>query len=696
MLFVALLAASNTVFSQQSEIDRLKASLQQDKVAESVVKTKNELSKLYINLNPDSALKFANEALVEARKLGLEREEVLAMSNSANAFAKKGREMISVDLNRDALLMLKSIKDDTLSAYILVQQGILFSHQADYDSALIMLFDALDIYEEVGDAKKLAGTLNSIGNVYYFTQKGSPQTEAEKYYTEALEMYLKLKDKEGLAKQYGNLGLIYGNRKEWPKAIEYSQKSLQYYKEVGKKTGIATSYVNLGYVYMETGNYTSALENLKQALEIRQSIGDRKGVAIATGYIGSVYLQKGDYARAKTEITQALELSEEIGLRVTVLENMSSLAEVEKQLGNYKVSADLYKQAYQLRDTLFNEELADKMNEIASKYEIIEQKDKIKMLEGLNTANENQMESVRHESEIKDAYLSGAIVILLLLWIILGVSYWAYRSKMKSNELLALQNEEITRQKEEIVDSINYAQTIQNAILPPASQINELLPHSFVLFKPKDVVSGDFYWTEKVENRIYFAAVDCTGHGVPGAFMSIIGNNCLMQCIKDYKLKKPSGILDKMVVLVLEALRSEVHTSVKDGMDMALCCYYPDEGKLEFAGAYNPLYLVRKGELIVYKADRQPIGNHDNRKPFTNHEVELEKGDSIYLFSDGFADQFGGPNDKKFSSKKMKDLLVALADKTPAEQHRQLEQTFVEWKGDGEQTDDVTIMGVMV
>ena len=257
-------------------------------------------------------------------------------------------------------------------------------------------------------------------------------------------------------------------------------------------------------------------------------------------------------------------------------------------------------------------------------------------------------------------------------------------------------NKEITRQKEEITDSIHYAQTIQRAILPPEKLLQKYLPDSFVIFKPKDIVSGDFYWTEKVKDRVYFAAVDCTGHGVPGAFMSIIGHNGLNRAVKDFKLTHPAEILDKLVELVTEALHAENQGEIKDGMDVALCCLDTEQRKLEYAGAYNPVYLIRDKEVLEFKADRQPIGAFEKRLPFTNHEIQLQKDDCIYVFSDGVVDQFGGEKGKKLSSKRMKEMLLSVVHLPMAQQYTELHNRFTAWQGKEEQTDDVTLIGVRV
>jgi serine phosphatase RsbU (regulator of sigma subunit) len=269
---------------------------------------------------------------------------------------------------------------------------------------------------------------------------------------------------------------------------------------------------------------------------------------------------------------------------------------------------------------------------------------------------------------------------------------------------------EVVRQKEEIeiknkhiTDSIRYAKRIQNAILPPDNYVKQLLPSSFILYRPKDIVSGDFYWMAKKNNLVIYAAVDCTGHGVPGAFMSIVGNNQLNYAIDVKKARQASEILDSLNEGVVETLREKGNekvglSGVKDGMDLALCIIDYKNMKLQFAGANNPLCLIRNNELIQIKGDKMAIGgNFDDELPkFTNHEIDIQKGDVLYTFSDGYPDQFGGGDGRKFMVKKFRELLLEIHQNPIEEQERILEEHLDEWRGKEEQVDDIIVIGVKI
>lgn len=274
---------------------------------------------------------------------------------------------------------------------------------------------------------------------------------------------------------------------------------------------------------------------------------------------------------------------------------------------------------------------------------------------------------------------------------------------MERTEEVVRQKEEVERQSRKVVelyknvtDSIRYAKRLQESILPADKRIRELLPDSFVYYRPKDIVSGDFYWFERVEDRVVFAAVDCTGHGVPGAFMSLIGHNGLNQAVKDKARSRPSEVLKDLNRIAYDALHKDREQYlVRDGMDMALCSFDPSRGVLEYAGANCPLYLVRGGEVLLFAPDKNAIGSFDlNGKSFTDHRIKLQQGDMVYIFSDGYADQFGGPKGKKFLYRRFRELLVEISAHPTERQRGLLQEAFNTWRGAHEQVDDILVIGM--
>lgn len=294
------------------------------------------------------------------------------------------------------------------------------------------------------------------------------------------------------------------------------------------------------------------------------------------------------------------------------------------------------------------------------------------------------------------AYFGYGIIFIL---IIIGAV------RISSNglkKIIAQRTKQIEEQKhileeknKEIIDSISYAKRLQQAILPDNKTIGEVLPNSFVLYKPKDIIAGDFFWLERIGNKVLFAVCDCTGHGVPGAMVSVVGANSLNRCVKEFNLTQPAQILDRLTNLVEETF-SHSDNEVKDGMDVSLCALNLETLEMDWAGANNPLWILRNGDLIEYKADKQPIGKFENRKPFTNHTLKIQKNDTIFLFSDGYADQFGGERGKKFKYSNLKELLLKYADASMDEQCKMFEDAFEVWRGDIEQTDDVCLWSVKI
>ncbi|MFO0321419.1 MAG: SpoIIE family protein phosphatase [Bacteroidota bacterium] len=299
----------------------------------------------------------------------------------------------------------------------------------------------------------------------------------------------------------------------------------------------------------------------------------------------------------------------------------------------------------------------------------------------------------------------------------LGHALLQMRNDLYENERVLEQKviertEEVVKQKEEIehktkeletvfkqvTDSIHYAKRIQEAILPPLNFVKKVLPNSFILYKPKDIVSGDFYWVDKKADWSYFAAVDCTGHGVPGAFMSIVGYNLLKDILNNSDARSPSEIMDLMNIGVANTLHSgSSENQTKDGMDMTLCAINYDTLELQFSAAYNPLYIIRDNELLQFKADKFPVGMFVGEKQnFTNNQIKLQKGDQLYVFSDGYADQFGGPKGKKFMAGGFRTLLSEMAKLPIDKQKVQLNQTIEKWRGNLEQVDDILVIGIKI
>lgn len=310
--------------------------------------------------------------------------------------------------------------------------------------------------------------------------------------------------------------------------------------------------------------------------------------------------------------------------------------------------------------------------------------------------------------------LIGSVIVVFLIIVLLVLSWRAYKRKQKDNTLLHHQKQEIetknktleeqkaviTHQKDiveekqkEILDSILYAEQIQRTLLANHSLVNEIIPDSFVYFQPKDIVSGDFYWATKKENRFYLAVCDSTGHGVPGAFMSLLNMTYLNEAINEKNMKEPNEVFDHVRRRLIENI---AQYGRQDGMDAILLCFEDKSDTVYYAAANNAPVLISGGVLTELPADKMPIGKGEKQDAFTAYRFDIKKNDVIYLYTDGFADQFGGPKGKKFKYKQLEDLLLSIHAKPVKEQELTLEKSFLDWRGSLEQIDDVCIIGIRV
>jgi serine phosphatase RsbU (regulator of sigma subunit) len=326
--------------------------------------------------------------------------------------------------------------------------------------------------------------------------------------------------------------------------------------------------------------------------------------------------------------------------------------------------------------------------------ELLQQGKKIQELTIKNKEQElkqNQFE-IQKQKQQKYYFLIGLLVVLIFASFI----FRSLRIRSRQNRIISEQKTIVEEKQKEILDSIEYALRIQTAILPPNKIIKQYLENSFILYKPKDIVAGDFYWMETINDLVLFAACDCTGHGVPGAMVSVVCHNSLNRAVREFGLTEPAAILDKTAEIVIENF-SKSEEDIKDGMDISLCAYNTKTKTLQWAGANNPLWLLQNGELIETKADKQPIGMNEDSRPFTNHTFKLNTTDTIYIFTDGFADQFGGETgQKKLTRKRFKDLIMSIQVKTLQEQGFTLDKFITEYRKEIEQIDDILVMGVKI
>jgi serine phosphatase RsbU (regulator of sigma subunit) len=687
---------SSISYSQDHRIDSLRTVLKNSKEDTNKVNVLNALAVSLQKKIPEQSLDYAQQSLKLAEDLDYKR-------GMSNAFHTLGSiKYYTGDYDKALEYLFKDIvvsrkMGDSIgigTSYNTI--GNIHAQRGEYDQAQEYYFKSLTIKEAFGDKKGMASCYGNIGNINYFK---SNYPKAIEFYTKDLKLFEELGDKKGMADSYNNIGLIYANQNELNKALEFYFKDLDLTKEMGDKAAIADSYGNIGLIHAQKGDFAEALDYYYQSLELRKEIDDKVGIADSYESIGNLYLKQNRLKEAKDHLLLSLQIATEINLKPGMTSAYLALSLCDSAAGNFKSAFAYHKLYSQYKDSIFNENSSQEVEELQAKYD---SEKKQKEIELLNKDKEKQVvlsaeETRRHQTTLILFICGSGIVLIFGL-----VLFRGNRQKQKANIALEEKNKIIEEKNKDIFDSINYARRIQNAILVPKEEISKSLKEFFILFKPKDIVSGDFYYYAETNNKIVIAAVDCTGHGIPGAFMSMIGNDALNEIVVAKKISTPSEILEKVHDSIRFALKQDTlkTDSGGDGMDIALCTLNPADNTLEYAGAMRHLYVVRKKDGILEEiaGDKKSLGgemSHTTKK-FTNHSVQLYPGDSFYIFSDGFADQFGGPHGKKFMMARLKTLLVSLRDKPMKEQETELNLAIENWKAKEEQIDDILVIGVKI
>jgi tetratricopeptide (TPR) repeat protein len=677
-------------FAQTPTIDSLTKALSSlpkpsNKLSDSTyIKTLYNLAWEYSFINPDTAIILAQEGLQLSEKTHWKKGKAICLNTLGWSNVVKGNYPQALEYYNTGLKIAEELSDKRLQAAFLGNIGIVYANQSDYPKALAYYFKALKIAEELGDKKEMAADLGNIGIVY---ANQSDYPKALEYFFKALKISEDLGDKRSIAINLGNIGIEYQNQSDYPKALEYYFKALKISEDLGDKISVAADLGNIGNVYNYQSDYPKALEYYFKALKITEELGDKRNTAFWLGNIGNLYRKTGKFKEAEKYLKQALALSDSLGTLDVTRNNEYRLSLLYDTLGQYKLALIHFKKYIAARDTIDNDEKRKQINFLANKYEW-EKKEAV-MKEQQEKERALFLANQRRNKIILYSVLSGLALVLVFSFFI----YRSLRITKKQKQIIEEQKHLVEEKNKEITDSIRYAKRIQNAILPPEKVVKQYLKESFILYLPKDIVAGDFYWLETKNNTILFAAADCTGHGVPGAMVSVICNNGLNRSVREHGITEPGKILDKTrEIVVAEFEKSE--EDVKDGMDISLCAL--NGYHLQWAGANNPLWIIRNGELIEYNPNKQPIGKVDNPTPFTTHHIELQQGDKLYIFSDGYADQFGGEKGKKFKAANLKKLLLSIQHESMEQQKTILQQTFNQWKANLEQVDDVLVIGVCV
>jgi serine phosphatase RsbU (regulator of sigma subunit)/uncharacterized protein HemY len=783
LLFLFLLIFTYSIsiglcFSQENRtIDSLQKLILLDKPDTNKLNHLNDLALEYSFINIDSAINIGNKAIKLASKILKETTDIKIKSAAQLILGKSCYQIasfyddndnynLSILFNNKALLIFDNLisfsdqkkiilgrKSKTLS-----NLGNIYNKQGDYPKAIDYYLKSLKIAEEIENKRFISTNLGNIGIIYKYQGNYS---KALDYYLKALKIAEEINNKIKISSILGNIGIIYDIQKDYKKALEYYLKALKIAEEIDDKSCIETNYINIGELYKVQKDFPKALEYYLKALKIAEEINDKSNFSVLEGNIGSLYTLTKNYSDAEIYLKKALVGADSINYLLAIKEFNIELSDLYYKSGKPELALQYYKKAMVAKDSLFN---TDKNQEITRKE--------------MNFDFDKKQSALKAEQDKKDAvanaYKSRQQLILILvscvlLLVILFAFYIFISLKItrkqkaiiekqkfivdeKNCELnsqneeisaqrdeietqrdrLSEQNELLSEQKQEITDSITYAKRIQNALLPTGKYANDILGEHFIFFKPKDIVSGDFYWATRIDEWLIVTVADCTGHGVPGAFMSMLGISFLNEIVRKKEIRQASHVLDQLRFSIIDALKQKgVSGEQKDGMDMCLCAINTETYEMQFAGANNPVYIISSvilkeseellscaaksiidastepalsnanvlsitNKLYELKGDRMPVSIYLKMNSFTNNIIQLQKGDCLYLASDGLKDQFGGSDYKKYKANQFKDLLINMHNKPMNEQSEILSKTFYDWKGNHKQIDDITVLGIRI
>jgi serine phosphatase RsbU (regulator of sigma subunit) len=719
------------VFSQT--IHEIENSINERKKDTSLLNDLIALGNYYIKKDSALSIHYLNQANTISSELNINKLGEITCLLGKVYLNYKDYDNAEIYL-KQSIVFLEGLGDEKREFESISSLIYCYEKNNAHDKALLALNQLLETKRESSYFNFLI--LNKLGTI---TKETGGMELALTYYDQS-DAYLKHVDTTreeiifAMLSNDKNRGVIYRTQGDYEQAEHYLLKSLNKSVEIANENWISKNYNSLALLYSEQGKINAAIEFFERSISLKRELNYSAGIATSLSNLGDLYRQQKNYDRALELLLEADALVHQKQSYIRIANTKKKFSLLYSDLKNFE-KAYHYLQEYNIyTDSFHLEEKLNLMRELDAKYKNkayqIEQEKLKAELESADLRERNRLAQL----ETQQTYIFFGSGVGLLMALLIGVVIRSNVRRKQVNKKLLGRNNEITKKNkrieeqsaqlsiknQEILDSINYARRIQQAILPPVKLVKSFLSESFVLYLPKDIVAGDFYWMEPQDDRVIFAAADCTGHGVPGAMVSVICNNGLNRSVREYGLIHPADILNKTRDIVIQEFEKS-EEEVKDGMDISLVSILINGGEsttLEYAGANNPLWVIRKGSfeesligsnrmyvdssqtffLLEVKADKQPIGKHANNKPYTNHVLSLKKDDTIYLFTDGFVDQFGGlshskPN-KKLKPNNFRELLFSIQHESLSRQKEVLYKSFENWRGELEQVDDVCVIGV--
>lgn len=687
-LFIIFIAFSQICGAQNTTIDSLKLVLGSCKEDTTKVNVLISICKNEYRTSQDSAIFHGNEALKLSEKLGFQKGIAYSYKyiGMGYYFLENYTETIKFWLK--SLDKFEAINDKVGVSNILSNLGAMYANQGLDVEALQFHLKSLKVAEELKDTLRIVTSMINIGIVYL--NKPGTHDIAIKYYLSALPLSEKLGNNDAVGTAAVNLGEIYFQRKAYDTALYYYERSLNAFRK-SNSGDVPYTLSNIGKVFMKRGDFKKAIEYQQEGYEIAKQFKSKLGMTSTLLGLADTYSEMGNIKSAIKTYNKVREIAEEIRANKELKQAYEGLATNYVKMSDYGNAFKFQTLLTNIKDTLYVAANDRKLLSLSLNSEIDKRQTQITLL---TKDNELQEVKIKKQNFRQWTFIIGFIIAFLVAI----QSYRNYRRKVRTNELLNEQKNEIEVQNKNLTTSINYAERIQTAMFPSDCILSTELFEYFILLKPLDIVSGDFYWFKKNNNSIYIAAADCTGHGVPGAFMSILGLTFLNELVNKDVTISSNEVLTRLRDHVIKTLHQKNNNkSTRDGMEMALFILDLENNNLQFSGARRPLYLIRDKELTELTGDKMPLGINDDRENhFTNQEIEVKKNDIVYLFSDGYVDQLGGPDRKTFKTKNFKELLLNNCHLPMNEQKDVLNNNIEAWRGNVEQIDDILVIGIKI
>jgi serine phosphatase RsbU (regulator of sigma subunit) len=662
----------------------------------SMIRILEYMSVTYVKLNEyEQSKKYYNELLSLYKAKGDLNNTIRILSNLAGINKKLKEYVKSISLNNEILALYEGQKDTAAMSDILNNIGNNYLLIKDYNKAVESFRRSVYFAEKAGmKDSDIADLYINLGICF---QNMQDYRNSIYFLAEALKIRESEKKECEIAQLRNIISLLYFYKGDLYNAGVFSQNSIPSARLCPDKTLLRDCYNTYSKILKAGNDHINALNYYESYLKINDSL-------LLEQRMKDHELSNKRIAIEKTEKELKLQLADEnlkdLELKRLRLEQEKQAQELvllkrEKELELSE--KERLKQAYELALKKHEEEIQKvKIKDLEQQRAL--QSSELKRKEAEEKERINEIKLLETENERQKEARKRAVWMEILIAIIAILLFTGFIVTRKKNSVLANRKKEIEEKNAAITDSIKYAEKIQTAVLPPPDFMKDYFDDYFILFKPRDIVSGDFYWGTKKDGLSIVTAADCTGHGVPGAFMSMLGMAFLNEIVNNTDKPSTDLILNELRKNVKSALRQTGQEGeTKDGMDIALCIVDYRNKILQFSGAFNPLFLVKDNELLQVKGDRMPIGIHQKAEaPFTRHNIDIAKGNTFYIFSDGYVDQFGGPEGKKIKLKRLQEIVLENHKKPMDEQKQILDKIFADWQGDQEQIDDVLVMGVRI